>query len=165
MQIQTQDYNSKYSFNLNIAAAIVVILVEMGGLMFVMLKIKDKDRNASFRSYSRYYPPIYIILQLLTAVIIACTYYATNYAIFTVLIPEIIIVLFYLKLAPHGKFKSFINITGLYCQLLPIIATSFFIVARYIEQAMLATIAAFSILGLFLIGEGLTIARLVLRYR
>jgi len=80
-------------------------------------------------------------------------------------IPEIIVIVVYIKLAPHGKFKSFINITGLVCQTLPLIATSAFIVTRYIGSAMFSTVLAFAIEGLCLIAIGLSIARLVLRYR
>ena len=68
-------------------------------------------------------------------------------------------------MAPHGKFKSFIGITGLYCQLLPLIATSVFIITKYAALSMFSTILALIIEGLCFIGIGLSIARLVLRYK
>ena len=70
-----------------------------------------------------------------------------------------------MKLSPHGRFKSFITITGFYIQLLPVVALTAFIVARHISSSMISTIVGFSILALFLIGEGFTIARLVIKYK
>jgi hypothetical protein len=133
--------------------------------MFIILKIKEKDRTVTFRSYSKYYPIVYISIWMATVIAMGCSYYATDYAIFFMVVPEIIVIIVYVKFAPHGKFKSFINITGLFCQTLPLIATSIFILTRYVGTAMFSTILAFIIEGLCLIAVGLSIARLVLRYR
>lgn len=165
IQIQTTTYTSKYSFNLNIAAGGVVLLVELGGMMFITLKIKEKDKNVTFRSHSRFYPLLYIFTQLLVIIFIVCTFFATEYAIFLLVLPQIVVVFFYIKLSPHGKFKSFINITGLYLQLIPLYATFGFILMKYLSSPLIATTLAFSLLGLFLIGGGFSIARLIVKYK
>lgn len=165
IQIQTENYNSQHSLNLNIAVALLVLIVELGGFMFIVLKIKQKDRTISFKSPSKYYPLVYVVCQLSVAVVVASTYFITEYAIFIVFIPEIITIIFYVKLAPHGKFKSFVNITGFMIQFVPLIGTSMFILAKYLQIAIIATAAAFMIAGLFLIGFGLSIARLIIKYR
>jgi len=77
IQVQTQSYSSSYSFNLNIAVGILVFLIELGGLMFIILKIKDKDRTVTFRSYSKYYPIVYICIWTVSVLVIGCSYYAT----------------------------------------------------------------------------------------
>ena len=98
-------------------------------------------------------------------IIIICTYYATEYGLFVLAIPEGLVIFFYVKLAPHGKFKSCVNITGFYIQLLPPIALTIFIIAKYVTSSMISTIVGFAILALFLIGEGFTVVRLVIKYR
>lgn len=133
--------------------------------MFVILKIKEKDKNVSFRSHSKYYPIIYILCHLVSVIFIVCTYFVTKYAIFFILVPEIVLLVFFVKLSPHGKFKSFVNITGFYLQCLPLLASSLFIGVEYLNVSILATVSAFAIIVLFLIGQGLSIARLVIKYR
>ena len=130
------------------------------------MKVKDKDKKMTFRSYSKYYPIIYITMQISTIFLIASLYTISSLCLFTLFLPQLIILIFFIKLAPHSQtFKSFLNITGLYIQLIPSIAIGLYIVNNYVISSMFGTVSAFGILGLFLIGEGLSIARLVLRYR
>ena len=133
--------------------------------MFLILKIREKDKTISFRSQSRYYPIFYIMCFVFAVVLIICTYFLTTYAIFSIMVPEIVILFFYVKLSPHGRFKSFVNISGLCLQFVPIIATIIFILGNYLKNTMIPTIGAFLILSLYLIGLGVSIARLVLKYR
>ena len=133
--------------------------------MFAILKIKEKDRKVTFRCHSRYYPIFYIVTRLVGVLIVVCTYFLSEYSILAVLIPQVMVIFFYLKLGPHGRFKSFVTIAGLCIQFVPIVAIAVFLVARYMKNSMVSTIGAFVILSLFLIGFGVSIARLVLKYR
>lgn len=107
----------------------------------------------------------YICTHLAAVIIIMFTYSYSSLALFALLLPEVMIIFWFCKMNPHGKFKSFINITGLFCQLLPIIGIGLFALNNYMVNSMMGTISAFIILLLCIIGEGLSIARLVLKYR
>ena len=104
-------------------------------------------------------------MQTLTTLVAVLTFTATSYAIFTILLPEFITIFIYIRFNPYGTFKSFNALTGFYCQLLPPITATLLIINQYIDYSLLPTISSFIILGLLLIGEGLSIARLVLRYK
>ena len=133
--------------------------------MFIILKISERDKSVTFRSHSKYYPPIYIFTQASAVILIICTYFTSEYAIFAMVLPFGFVIFLYIKLAPHGRFKSFINITGLYIQILPLLSLAAFIITKYLESAMMTTIVSFGILALFVVAIGLSIARLVLKYR
>ena len=165
LQLQVESNSGTYSSNANIGIAVLMGIVMLGGLTFVGLKIKLKDKTITFRSYSRHYPMFYICTQLAAVVIIVFTYYSSSLLLFVLLLPQGMIFVWFLKMSPHGKFKSFINITGLFCQLIPIVATALFALNNYMVSSMMGTISAFIILVLCLAGEGLSIARLVLKYR
>jgi hypothetical protein len=152
IQLQGSESSGSYSLNLNIAVGLLVTIAELGGLVFIVLKLQQKDRSVTFRSYSRYYPVFYIIAQLSAVLIIVTTYYLTTFALFIAVIPQVVVIFLYVKLDPHGKFKSFVGIAGFYCQCIPVISSALFIVCRYIGMTMFSTVSAFMILGLYLIG-------------
>jgi hypothetical protein len=165
LQLQVQSNTGKFSANANVGVSIAVGALMLGGLAFIGLKVKQKEKTITFRSYSRHYPMFYIGTQVAAIIIIVCTYYATNLAVLGLFLPQILVIVWLCKFNPHGKFKSFINITGLYCQLLPPIATGLFVLNNYMNSTLIGTISAFLVLTLALVGEGLSIARLVLKYR
>lgn len=70
-----------------------------------------------------------------------------------------------IRLKPHGKFKSFNFVVGLYCQIVALLSTIIFICNNYFSSPSISTISAFLVLTFYIVGEGLTIARLVLRYK
>ena len=141
-----------FSININIAVATVVLILELGGLSFIALKIKEKDKIITYHCQSLYYPIFYVVIQTLTALVAVLTFTSTSYAIFIILLPEAITIFFYIRFRPYGNFKSFNNIAGLYCQLLPPITAGLLILNQYIEYSLLPTITSFTILGLLLIG-------------
>ena len=133
--------------------------------MFIILKIKEKDKSVSFRSQSKYYPVFYIACQMTSVMIATCTYFTTQYGLYAMALPMLVALFFYIKLAPYGKCASFVNIAGLCIQCVPIIGVGMFAVADFINMSMFATIAAFCILSLYLLGLGVSVARLIIRYR
>lgn len=142
-----------------------MMTVALAGLVFIALKIKEKAKSITFRSHSMYYPIFYIGTQLVAVILIVSSYYTTALAIFGILVPQIVVLFWLIRLAPHGKFKSFNFIVGLYIQIVALLSTVIFIGNNYSSSPSIATVSAFIILALYLVGEGLTIARLVIRYR
>lgn len=165
LQLQSESEGGKFSSTASVAAAGAMMALALAGLVFIALKIKERDKKVTFRSKSWYYPVFYISTQVGAVLLIIASFYASTAGIFTVVIPQLFALYWLFRLNPHGKLKTFQSIVALLCQIVALLSTMLFIMAKYITDPMISTVAAFMILILYTVAEALSIARLVRKYR
>jgi hypothetical protein len=164
VQMQGLTASGSFPVGANIGAGAFFLVSSMLCVVVLGGKVYDKENRVTFHTKSRKYPVYLVAFYGAQAALIGSSFYSPV-AIYPALALSALPVLLFFRKQPHGSILSLHSLTALYCQLLPGLTLTLLLLSSSLGEGTTASILAMSILAAGLIGEGLSVVRLVLHLR